>query len=160
MFIKTDLQQVMRRWPSGVAVLTSRDGNTIHGMTVGSFTSVSINPPLVTVTVSNKTRSKELVDCSGFFAINLLSEGQHELSDVFAGRIPEHENRFEGVKVTTGLNKILLLTEAAAHLECRVVHSYAMENSTLYVAEVLNAEKAQDSQPLVYFNRDYHRINK
>ncbi len=160
MFIKTDLRQVMQRWPSGVAILTTRDGDTIYGMTVGSFTSVSIDPPLVTVTMSNKTRSKDMVDHSGFFALNLLTEEQQELADVFAGRIPDHKDRFDGVNVTAGLNQIPLIIEAAAHLECRVVHTYAMENSTLYVAEVMRAEKAQDAQPLVYFNRDYHRITK
>lgn len=158
MFTKTDLRQVMRRWPSGVAVLTARDGDSIHGMTVGSFTSVSIDPPLVTVTMANRTRSKEIVDRSGFFAINVLAEAQQELSDVFAGRITEKADRFDNVKVTTGLNQVPLLVEAAAHVECRVVHKYAMDHSTLYVAEVLNTEKTRDKPPLVYFDRDYHRI--
>lgn len=160
MFTKTDLRGVMQRWPSGVAILTARDGEHVYGMTVGSFTSVSIDPPLVTVTLANKTRSKGLVERSGAFAINLLTEDQQQLADVFAGRIQEHEDRFEGVEVTPGLNQVPLIARAAAHLECRVVHAYAMENSTLFVAEVLNAEKAQDAQPLVYFNRAYHRITK
>lgn len=160
MFTKTDLRQVMRRWPSGVAILTTRDGDTIHGMTVGSFTSVSIDPPLVTVTIANKTRSRVFIDRSGCFAINLLAEGQEELSNVFAGRIPEQEDRFDGVELTLGLNQVPLLAQAAAHVECRVVHRYEMDHSTLYVAEVLSAEKAQDAPPLVYYDRDYHRISQ
>lgn len=159
MFDSTDLKQVMRRWPSGVAVLTARGINAAHGMTVNSFTSVSIDPPLVTVTLANDTRTKAILDESGFFVINMLAEGQQELSDVFAGRIPDHENRFAGVKVITGQHGIPMLAEAAAHLECRVVHKYVMENSTLYVAAVMTAEKAPDVPPLVYFNRGYHRIN-
>lgn len=160
MFTQVDLRLVMRRWPSGVAILTAADSGKVHGMTVNSFTSVSVDPPMITVTLANDTRAKTMVEKSGFFAVNLLSENQRELSDIFAGRIADHEDRFEGTQVITGLHQLPLLREAAAHLECRVVHSYAMQHSTLYVAEVLNAQKKRDVPPLVYLNRGYHRIIK
>ena len=158
MFTQNDLRQVMRRWPSGVAILTASDGLTTHGLSVNSFTSVSIDPEMVTVTLANTTRAKRIVDSTGLFAINLLPETQAELSDVFAGRIPEHADRFAGVETTPGLTQIPLLKAASAHVECRVVHTYEMPHSTLYVAEVLRAEKNADAPPLVYFNREYHRI--
>ena len=158
MFNKTDLKQVMRRWPSGVAVITSSYKRNVHGMTVNSFTSVSVDPPMVTVTLANTTRTKDLVDRSGYFAINLLSEGQNDISDRFAGRIAEDEDRFNGLAVKAGMESLPLLDAAAAHLECRVVHRYEMENSTLYIGEVMRAAKAVDKLPLVYFNRDYRGI--
>jgi len=160
MFIKVDLRQVMRRWPSGVAILTAAAGSIAHGMSVNSFTSVSVDPEMVTVTLANTTRTKRIVDQTGLFAINLLSEAQSELSEIFAGKIPEHDDRFAGVEVRLGDNQLPLLEAACAHLECRVVHTVELPQSTLYVAEVLNAEKAADVPPLVYFNRDYHRILK
>jgi flavin reductase (DIM6/NTAB) family NADH-FMN oxidoreductase RutF len=160
MFKITDLKQVMRRWPSGVAVITASYESKAHGMTVNSFTSVSVDPPMVTVTLANATRTKGLVDRSGYFAINLLSEGQNDISDRFAGRIAEDEDRFNGLSVKAGLASLPLLEVAAAHLECRVVYTYVMENSTLYIGEVLKAEKAQEKPPLVYFNRDYYRVKK
>jgi len=158
MFNKTDLKQVMRRWPSGVAVITSSYKRNVHGMTVNSFISVSVDPPMVTVTLANTTRTKDLVDRSGYFAINLLSEGQNDISDRFAGRIAEDEDRFNGLAVKAGMESLPLLDAAVAHLECRVVHRYEMENSTLYIGEVMRAAKAEDKLPLVYFNRDYRGI--
>lgn len=153
-----DLKAVMRRWVSGVAILTSGSRLARHGMTVSSFDSVSIKPPLVTVTLSNAARTKHLVDESGNFAINLLSEDQQDLSERFAGRTGESEDRFNGLEVFYPAQEIPLLAEAMAWIECKVVHQYAMPESTLYVGEVLSALKAEDRPPLVYFNRDYHGI--
>lgn len=148
----------MRRWPSGVAVLTVGTREMRHGMTVSSFTSISVEPPLITVTMNNATRTKHLVDESERFAINFLNEGQKSLADRFAGRISEGDDRFTGLAVLNGSENIPLLADAAAWLECRVVHCYTMPESTLYVGEVISARKAENSPPLVYFNRDYHRI--
>jgi len=153
-----DLKAVMRRWASGVAILTSGSRRVRHGMTVSSFDSVSVEPPLVTVTLSNTARTKHLVDESGNFAINLLSENQQGLSERFAGRTGATEDRFYGLEVFYTALEIPLLAEAMAWLECKVVHLYAMPESTLYVGEVLSALKAEERLPLVYFNRDYHGI--
>lgn len=154
-----DLKEVMRRWASGIAILTSGSRYIRHGMTVNSFDSISVLPPLVTVTLNNSTRSKHLVDEIGNFAINLLSEEQQELSDRFAGRTSESEERFQGLEVFFAAHGVPLLADAMAWLECKVVHQYAMPESTLFVGEVLNALKTEDRPPLIYFNRDYHRID-
>lgn len=153
-----DLREVMRRWVSGVAVLTASDGKSRHGMTVNSFTSVSIDPPRVTVTMANNTRSRRLVEDSGFFTINLLDEDQQALSDRFAGKIEDGNDRFHDLMTKPGENGCPILVEAHAYVECKVIHSFEMENSTLYIGAVQRAEKCKDQLPLVYFNRNYHRI--
>jgi len=154
----TGLREVMRRWVTGVAVLTCGNQNIHHGMTVNSFTSVSIDPPCVTVTLANTTRTKKLVDEMGIFGINLLSEDQQEISDHFAGRIPEDGDRFHDLHIIFGENRLPLIREAVAHLECKVIHVFKMENSTLYVGAVTSSRLGENKPPLVYFNRGYHRI--
>ena len=158
MMMPVELREVMRRWASGVAILTTGDRQLQHGMTVNSFTSVSVDPPLVTVTMANTTRTRQMVDRVGTFAINLLSAGQEELSERFAGHVSEQDDRFAGLKVDYLFEGIPALAEAAAWVLCGVVHTYPMPNSTLYIGEVLQAMKAGDQLPLVYFNRGYHRI--
>ena len=153
-----ELREVMRRWASGVAILTTGNRQQQHGMTVSSFTSISVDPPLVTVTMINTTRTKQLVDRTGTFAINLLSAGQGELSERFAGHLSDHGDRFKGLKVDYQFVGIPTLADAMAWVLCRVVHTYAMPNSTLYVGEVLHALKAGDHPPLIYFDRGYYRI--
>jgi len=148
-----DLRQAMRRWPSGVAVVTSGDKNISHGMTVNSFVSISIEPPTVSVTMANNTRTKKLVEELGLFAVNLLAEDQEHMSEVFAGKVGEEGDRFEGLEITTGKTGVPLLMCANAWLECRVIHRYELPNSTLYIGEVVSALVNRQEMPLVYFNR-------
>ncbi len=153
-----DLKLVMRHWASGVAVLTCREGAQWQGMTVSSFTSVSADPPIVTISLANATRAKAIVEATGFFAINILSEVDQELADRFAGRSGDQEDRFRGVKVNIGPEDLPLLRSAIAWLVCRVEHAYPFKESTLLVGEVFSCASKQDTAPLVYFNRNYHRL--
>ena len=153
-----ELREVMRRWASGVAILTTGDRLQQHGMTVSSFNSVSVDPSLVTVTLANLTRTKQLVDRMGTFSINLLAAGQEELSEIFAGHVSELNDRFAGLKVEHPLDEIPVLADAVAWVLCRVVHTYPMPHSTLYIGEVLKAMKTGDHPPLIYYDRSYHRI--
>lgn len=158
MEIVTDLRVVMRRWVSGVVIITSTFEGFHHGMTVDSFTSVSISPPLVTFTLANSTRTHALVRQSGMAGITLLNLGQVELSNRFAGRLGEAD-RFAGLEVFTGKTSVPLIRGGMAYLETSVVHVYEMPTSSLFVAEVTNMIKEEDMEPLVYFNRGYHRIS-
>ncbi len=150
------LRRVMRHWVTGVAVVTSAMGEARHGMTVNSFVSISLDPPLVTVTMNNDTRTFALVQQSGVFAATILSSAQVKLAELFAGRGQEGEDRFAGLDTFTLATGAPLLHGGAAFVDCRVVHSYAMLHSTLMVGEVVTARQAEESlPPLVYVNRSF-----
>ena len=157
MDLVTDLRVVMRRWVSGVVIVTSRFGDQIHGMTVDSFNSVSVDPPLVIFSLTKTTRTHALVSQSGMVAITMLHAGQKEISERFAGRMGE-KDRFEGVNTFTMQTGIPLISGGMAFMEAKVVHQYAMPTSTLFVVQVISMAKNEDSEPLVYFDRDYHRL--
>jgi flavin reductase (DIM6/NTAB) family NADH-FMN oxidoreductase RutF len=91
-------KEVFRRWPSGVAVVTSRHEGSPHGMVVGSFCSLSSEPPLVMVSGGQASRTREIIDRSGLFAISILSERQVAVFERFAGldRAFDHD-RFAGL---------------------------------------------------------------
>ena len=89
------LRHLMRHWTTGVTIVTSIHNGNYHGMTVNSFTSLSINPALITVTLANTTRTQRLVLASSVFGVTILSTDQQELADRFAGKIPEEEDRFK-----------------------------------------------------------------
>lgn len=155
-----DLRQIMRRWPTGVAVVTTGNENHRHGMTVSSFVSIALDPPAVTVTMANASQTKQLVEQTGSFAVNFLDERHANISEIFAGKVPESADRFQNLEITPGHLGLPLLTVATAHLECKVIHNYRMVNSTLFVGEVLFAGVDSTLMPLVYFNREYWRIKK
>ncbi|MEP7359927.1 MAG: flavin reductase family protein [Anaerolineales bacterium] len=171
------LRAVMRHWPTGVAVLTSRYGEHAHGMTVNSFTSVSLEPPLVLACVEQVVRTHALIEQSGIFAISFLREGQSWISDRFAGRDTENADRFEGLATYVAATSAPILADNLGHLDCRVTAAHPAGNHTIYVAEVVDAalgavqaggrpihgdngaDAASDGVlPLLYFNRGYHRL--
>ncbi|MEJ5203220.1 MAG: flavin reductase family protein, partial [Anaerolineales bacterium] len=138
------LRYVMRHWTTGVSIVTSCYDDIQHGMTVNSFTSISLEPPRVVVTMANTTRTHALVQKSEIFAVTILGQHQIELAERFAGHVPESENRLAGLATKTLVSGAPLLRDGLAHIDCRVIHSYPMQNSTLFIGEVLAAEVCQD----------------
>ncbi len=148
----------MRRWASGVCVISTISEKFRHGMTVNSFTSISVNPAMVTVTLINTTRTYRMVVSSGIFGITILSVDQQAIADRFAGHSGDESNRFEGINTFTLETGVPFITGGLAHLDCRVVFSHPMPELTLFIGEVVAAQRVEDDRPLVYFNREYHRL--
>ncbi len=151
-------REVMRRWVTGVAVITAESRGVKHGMTVNSLASVSIDPPMIVVTLATNTRTHVLVVESGFFGLTLLAQAQQEVADRFAGRVPEEADRFLGLELTWLTHNVPVLRDGLAHLVCETEHTYSLPNSTLFVARVLDAEVLEDQPALVYANREYRHL--
>jgi len=154
-----ELKLVMRNWTSGVAIVSSQFQSDHHGMTVNSFTSVSVQPPLVVVTLANNTRTCKLVMNSNEFGVTLLSSSQKEISDRFAGKVSEKEDRFAGLKTFSLLSPSLLISGGVAWADCTVIKKINLGISTLFIAEVV-AAKTEHGDPLLYHDRDYYRLGE
>jgi flavin reductase (DIM6/NTAB) family NADH-FMN oxidoreductase RutF len=152
------LRQAMRRWASGVTIVTAAHEGIQHGMTVSSFTSISLTPALILISLQQESRTHELVTLSGHFGVTILAESQQDLSERFAGRIAETEDRLAGLETETLVSGAPLLKGGLAYLDCRVVTTYPAGMNTLFIAEVLAASGHEEEAPLVYFNRTYRRI--
>ena len=162
----------MRHWPTGVTILTSRINEYAHGMTVNSFASVALDPPLVLASIENNVRTHALILRSGCFALSFLREGQEWISDRFAGRDTENADRFEGLATYSAVTGAPILAENIGHLDCRVVASHPAGNHTIFIGEVVDAgagtagpvvgDEAAPAEaverPLIYFNRGYRRL--
>jgi flavin reductase (DIM6/NTAB) family NADH-FMN oxidoreductase RutF len=153
------LRHAMRAWTTGVAVVTAVHDGQRYGMTVNSFTSISLEPPMIAVTLKQLTHTHDLVDKSGEFAMTILSADQKNLSDRFAGKIPGITDRFEGVSTEALFLNAPLLQGGLAHFNCRVVNSYPVGENTLFVAEVVDVRGEGEGSPLVYHNRVYWRLD-
>jgi flavin reductase (DIM6/NTAB) family NADH-FMN oxidoreductase RutF len=153
------LRQSMRHWPTGVTVVTSVSGAHRHGMTVNSFASVSLEPAVVAVTLSHTTRTYSLIVESGVAGITILSADQSEISDRFAGRIPEDGDRFAGLETFTLTSGAPMITGGLAFLDCRIRFTHRLEYSTLFLLDVLSALPVEGGSPLVYHNRGYHQLS-
>ena len=154
------LRRAMRAWTTGVAVVTATHEGQRYGMTVNSFTSISLEPPLISVTLKRLTHTYELVEKSGEFAITILSADQGDLSDRFAGKISDITDRFENVETSKMLIDAPLLKGGMAFFNCRVVNSIPVGENTLFIAEVIAARGGGEGGPLVYHNRVYWKLTK
>lgn len=153
-------RQAMRSWATGVTIVTSTHEGVRHGMTVSSFTSLSVTPPQVLVAITDNVRAHALISKSGIFGVTLLGEEQREISDRFAGRIPDALDRFESLETFTLTTGAPLLKDGLSCVDCRVVATLDSGGHTIFVGDVLAAKCLNDGWPLVYFNRDYRQIQK
>lgn len=152
------LRHAMRAWTTGVAVITATYDGQQYGMTVNSFTSISLEPPLISVTLKQLTHTHELVVRSGEFSITILSSDQQELSERFAGKFPNIKDRFEGVPTETLVLDAPLLKGGTAYFNCRVVNSVPVGENRLFIAEVIAARGEGGGESLVYHNRVYWKL--
>jgi flavin reductase (DIM6/NTAB) family NADH-FMN oxidoreductase RutF len=149
------LKHVMRSWASGVAVLTSSCMGAKAGTTVSSFTSLSLDPPLVLVNIAKENPLQTMITESGYFGLSVLADSQREISNLFAGFGKRIHDRFEGVKIFTLTSESPLILGAIAHLDCKVYNRFDLPKSVVLIGEVIDGTFAENDDPLLYFNRDY-----
>jgi flavin reductase (DIM6/NTAB) family NADH-FMN oxidoreductase RutF len=154
------LRQAMRFWATGVTVVTAEHEGIQHGMTVSSFTSVSLDPSQVLISLAQDSRTHDLILHSRNFGITILDSSQQEICDRFAGRVPDDMDRLEGLETITLVTGTPLLKQGLAHLDCHVVTTVGSGTHTIFIAEVLSARSGEDGDPLLYFNRDYRKMQK
>ena len=150
-----EIRNVMGHFATGVTVITTKDkAGKPFGLTVNSFTSLSLNPPLVVVCIDTTVDCYSCFDESKVFAVNVLSENQEELSRRFATKGIE---KFEGIKWHMGESGSPLLDGVIGSVECKVVHSYEGGDHTIFLGEILTAT-AKGDRPLLFFKGKYTRL--
>jgi flavin reductase (DIM6/NTAB) family NADH-FMN oxidoreductase RutF len=151
---------VLGRFASGITIVTARDGaGKDHGMTVSAFSSLSLDPSLVLFCIDHAASMYELLLGHPRFGISILSSGQEAYSRRFADRNTERSERFDGIAYRRGDAGVVLLEDALAHLECRVVQHSDAGDHTVFIAEVERAE-ALDGRPLLYFRGGYAQLER
>lgn len=152
------LRQAMRLWATGVAVVTSKHDGMVHGMTASSFTSVSLIPPQVLVAINQSTRTHKLVKESRSFGVSVLGADQQDISDRFAGRLPDDVDRLAGLNLFTLVSSVPLLKGGVAHFDCRVIATFTSGTHTIFIGSVLAAQGTPEEEPLLYYNRNYRKF--
>ena len=146
-------RRTLGMFATGVTVLTTLKGESVHGMTANAFMSVSLQPPLVLVSIDRRARMSDLLHEGTRFGVNVLEAGQATLSDHFAGRAVEgtSEPLFELVHDTP------LVEGALAHLVARVVRSYWGGDHSLFLGQVEFARYGE-GEPLLFHGGRYERL--
>ena len=142
------LRAVLRRHPSGVAVVTVEANGQRIGLTIATLTSLSLEPPLVGIAIAREAALHELLREAGSFAVSLLAADQDHLAEHFARGVPPI-GMWKGVAARDGELGAPLLDGALGWLECRLAGEVATGTHTLFVGEVVSAEAGDEGVPLV-----------
>ena len=152
-----EFRTLCSRFATGVSVVTaSGSDNQAVGMTVSSFTSVSLSPPLILVCLRTGSPSAQQLVRATHFGVNVLHEDQHWISRQFAGR--EHPDRFLGVAWRPGAYAVPVFDDILAHLTCRNEGSLTCGDHAVLFGRVIDGAYAQAGQPLIHWASDYHRL--
>lgn len=152
-------RHVMRKFATGVAVVTVRDGDEIHGMTANSFTSVSLDPILVLICVLNGNTTHEFITRVGHFAVNFLGDSQAEWAMRFAKQAPVPADPFYDIAYHRAATGAPIFDRSLGFVDCLVVAAHPAGDHTIFVGRVLQAGFGQsDDGPLVWFNGKYQSL--
>jgi len=152
------LRSAMRAWTTGVSIVTAAHKGRQHGMTVSSFTSVSLDPPLVVVSLSTGSHTHELIREAGAFGVTVLAADQLQLSERFAGRLGDDGDRMQGLQTETFVTGAPFIKGGLAFLDCRVTKTIDAGMNTLLMAEVVAVRADDHDAPLVYHDRAYRGL--
>lgn len=147
-------RQVMGHFASGVTVVTTERDGELYGMTVSSFSSLSLKPSLVLICVDKTVPTHDAIAEAGCFVINILEKRQEHLSRRFATTA---NDKFKGVAWHTGRLGLPVLEGVLAVIECRLHTVLAGGDHTIFVGEVMDAE-VYEGTPLLYYRRGYHEL--
>lgn len=152
-----EFRRVMGHFATGVTIVTTKNNGTYHGLTVNSFTSVSLDPLLVLVNISKNADSHDLIKESGVYAINFLTQDQEHLSRTFAN--PKIENRFEGVTTYKAQTGAPILEGAMSFLDVKVMQVVDAGDHSIFIGEVVDQKVVlPDAPPLLYYRGSYAHI--
>lgn len=153
------LKSFMRNFPQGVTVVTYSSEKGFGGITVSSFTSISLEPPLILISLAKGTESYRSISEQDFFAVNLLAEDQKSVSDRFAGRDGVKE-RFSGIKYDLSERKLPVITGSVAYLECRKYRQEDAGDHDILLGEVLGGRILNSKMPLIYYRQQYTSLSE
>jgi flavin reductase (DIM6/NTAB) family NADH-FMN oxidoreductase RutF len=147
-----EFRTALGRFATGVTVITTEHGGRPHGMTANAFVSVSLQPPLVLVSVDHRARMHRLLSLTRRYGVSILAEHQEAVSNHFAG----HE--VEGLHVSfVRRHRMPVLEDAVARLVASVVTARTAGDHTLYVGRVEYLDWS-DRRPLLFYAGQYHEL--
>jgi flavin reductase (DIM6/NTAB) family NADH-FMN oxidoreductase RutF len=150
-------RRIMGRFATGVTVVTTRygSGDQIWGMTANSLTSLSLEPPLVLITVDRRNAIYEFLMRARCFALNILTKDQEAISRRFAVRGPKDFSDLQYTEAETGSP---ILDGVLAYVDCRIVEFIPGGDHDIVVGEVVASGLGNYGQPLLFYNGRYTRV--
>lgn len=143
----------MRRFPTGVTIVTTLADDIAYGFTANAFTSVSAEPPMVLICVNREASAHPMISRSSIFCVNILAEGQEEIAKRFADHA-RRADRFAGIATRPAATGAPVIEGCLAYVDCRLAEEHTAGTHTIFIGEVV-ACGAVSGKPLGYLNAGY-----
>ena len=150
-----EFRKVLGQFATGVTIITAIDGDEPVGVAANSFTSVSLDPPLVLFCVGRSSTTWPRIESARKFAVNILGEHQEELSQLFAQK---GADRFGQTDWHVGVGGSPVLEDVIAYLDCEFWAEYDGGDHIIVVGRVLDLGTPHDAGPLLFFRGKYGRL--
>ena len=149
-------KNILARWTAGITVVSVAAAGDWQAITVNSFASVSMNPPLICLNVANRLDARRYIAREGHFAISILSDQQLELGKRFAGYYDDQlNNRFDGLDCALTALQDPIIPDCMAWLACTVEHLINVGENTMFIGRVQDGGWTDEHSPLLYYNRQW-----
>lgn len=149
-------KEALSGFASGVCVVTTQSKmGDLTGVTISSFSSLSLEPPMVLFCLNDKAESKNSFLKNDSFNVHVLNAAQKDLSETFAKK---HGNRWEGVDFERFDDGKIIFKGALVNLFCQKKECFAGGDHTIFTGQVLHVSSMEKGSPLIYFQRGYHQL--
>ncbi len=150
-------RQVLGHFPTGVTVVTASTDEGPVGLCVGSFTSVSLHPPLVAFCAGYSSTSYPRIEAAGHFCVNILAEDQEEIARVFADK---GDDKFAGIGWRPSVvTRAPVISDVLAWIDCEIDAIHEAGDHWIVVGRVLDLEIGHEGGPLVFFRGGFGRYS-
>ncbi len=158
MFNLQNFKDAMSQMATGVTIVTSFFEDTSFGMTVSSFTSVSLNPPLVSICIDKRVAICSIIEISSQFAVNILSYEQTKLGQIFSTPQFDMTQRFQNGTWTKTSTASPVLQDSLAWLDCRLHSTHDIGDHFIFIGEVQSCSAQKKGMPALYYQRQWHAL--
>ena len=149
-------RQIMGRFATGVALVSTLDGDKPAAMTANGIASLSLDPPLILFTLAKNNYLHGCLKKHKVFAVNILAEHHKDLSNYFAKPGPKD---FSTLDLKTAETGAPILADALAHLDCRVVDVHPGGDHDIFIGEIV-AGQWREGRPLLFYDGDYAQLGE
>lgn len=147
-----DFRKVLSSYPTGVCVITALDEGKPTGMVVGTFTSVSLNPPLVGFFPDKSSTSWPLIEKAGHFAVNVLGSDQQ---GVCRSVTAKGDEKFAGVEYVISDHNLPVIANSIAAIECKLYSVTEAGDHWFVLGEILRMEIVREDEPMLFHRGRY-----
>ena len=150
-------RNVLGHFATGVTIITAMDGEEPVGIAANSFTSLSLDPPLILFCVAHTSSTWPRIEAAGTFAVNILGEDHEDLSNLFAKK---GADRFSQTPWRIGVSGAPVLEDAIAYIDCEFEAEYPGGDHKIVVGRVIDLDMREGARPLLFFKGGYERMHE